>query len=31
MLMCDKCKSTVSLREYEKNQGLCENCIEEIN
>ena len=28
---CDNCKKTISFQEYEKNKGLCNNCVEAIN
>jgi len=28
---CDRCDYVISKREYKANQGLCDNCIDDIN
>ena len=28
---CDRCKQTIFQAEYKRNQGLCNECIREIN
>ena len=29
--LCDKCQTSIHESEYNKNKGLCGNCVEEIN